>query len=275
MKLKLLKGLTLALAFTLVGTAAVPADAANTNGDVIDEEMLDGEMDMDEVVGSEELVTDPEDIDDESEDSEEELDVFNMEGFIDGFSVEAFKPHCFTDAPENDPVNTAYDDYSLQTCSCDDGSVTEVNVEEVSNQSEMDEILENMEKVGSYTEELGDGLVIEVTEYVKKHQSLSQTNVNKVEYTLSYEFREGSTVHIQYILGGLFKYNGRTSSCVNVYNYYHRSTAAYKVSYSARSSENIAYGTCTLRNAKTGKVTSHKNFKLWVTASGKVYRKIY
>ena len=44
MKLKLLKGLTLALALTLVGTAVVPVNAADTNGNVIDEEMLDSEM---------------------------------------------------------------------------------------------------------------------------------------------------------------------------------------------------------------------------------------
>ena len=99
-----------------------------------------------------------------------------------------------------------------------------------------------MEEVGSYSEDLGNGLVMEVTEYVKEHQA---------------------------------KYNGSTSSCVNVNNFYHRSTNTYKVSHSARRSGNSAYGVCTLRSAKTGKVASHKNFRLWVTASGKVYSKAY
>ena len=121
-----------------------------------------------------------------------------------------------------------------------------------------------MDEVGSYSEDLGNGLVMEVTEYVKEHPSLSRANVNKVEYTLSYKFKSGNTVHIQYILRGLFKYNGSASSCINVNNYYHRSTNTYS-----------AYGVCILRNAKTGKVASHKNFKLWVTASGKVYKKVY
>ena len=76
MKLKLLKGLTLALALTLVGTAVVPVNAADTNGNVIDEEMLDGEMDMDEDCGSLELDTGLADIDNESEDSEEALEGF-------------------------------------------------------------------------------------------------------------------------------------------------------------------------------------------------------
>ena len=132
-----------------------------------------------------------------------------------------------------------------------------------------------MDEVGSYSEDLGNGLVMEVTEYVKEHQALSRANVNKVEHTLSYKFKSGNTVHIQYILRGLFKYNGSTSSCVNVNNYYHRSTNTYKVSHSARRSGNSAYGVCTLRSAKTGKVASHKNFRLWVTASGKVYSKAY
>ena len=132
-----------------------------------------------------------------------------------------------------------------------------------------------MDEVGSYSEDLGNGLAMEVTEYVKEHPSLSRANVNKVEYTLSYKFKSGNTVHIQYILRGLFKYNGSTSSCINVNNYYHRSTNTYRVSYSAQKSGNSAYGVCILRNAKTGKVASHKNFKLWVTASGKVYKKVY
>lgn len=229
MKLKLLKGLTLALALTLVGAAVVPVNAADTNGNVIDEEMLDGEMDMDEDCGSLELDTGLADIDNESEDSEESLEGFN----------ELF-PEALTS--ENDPVNTVYDNYSLQTGSNNDRAITEVNTEEVSNQSEMDEMLENMEEVGSYSEDLGNGLVMEVTEYVKEHQA---------------------------------KYNGSTSSCVNVNNFYHRSTNTYKVSHSARRSGNSAYGVCTLRSAKTGKVASHKNFRLWVTASGKVYSKAY
>lgn len=262
MKLKLLKGLTLALALTLVGTAVVPVNAADTNGNVIDEEMLDSEMDMDEDCGSLELDTGLADIDNESEDSEEALEGFN----------ELF-PEALTS--ENDPVNTVYDNYSLQTGSENDRTITEVSTEEVTNQSEMDEMLENMEEVGSYSEDLGNGLVMEVTEYVKEHQALSRANVNKVEHTLSYKFKSGNTVHIQYILRGLFKYNGSTSSCVNVNNYYHRSTNTYKVSHSARRSGNSAYGVCTLRSAKTGKVASHKNFRLWVTASGKVYSKAY
>ena len=229
MKLKLLKGLTLALALTLVGAAVVPVNAADTNGNVIDEEMLDGEMDMDEDCGSLELDTGLADIDNESEDSGEALEGFN----------ELF-PEALTS--ENDPVNTVYDNYSLQTGSNNDRAITEVNTEEVSNQSEMDEMLENMEEVGSYSEDLGNGLVMEVTEYVKEHQA---------------------------------KYNGSTSSCVNVNNFYHRSTNTYKVSHSARRSGNSAYGVCTLRSAKTGKVASHKNFRLWVTASGKVYSKAY
>ena len=109
-----------------------------------------------------------------------------------------------------------------------------------------------MEEVGSYSEDLGNGLVMKVTEYVKEHPSLSRANVNKVD-----------------------KYNGSTSRCINVNNYYHRSTNTYRVSYSAQKSGNSAYGVCILRNAKTGKVASHKNFKLWVTASGKVYKKVY
>ncbi len=229
MKLKLLKGLTLALALTLVGAAVAPVNAADTNGNVIDEEMLDGEMDMDEDCGSLELDTGLADIDNESEDSEESLEGFN----------ELF-PEALTS--ENDPVNTVYDNYSLQTGSNNDRAITEVNTEEVSNQSEMDEMLANMEEVGSYSEDLGNGLVMEVTEYVKEHQA---------------------------------KYNGSTSSCVNVNNFYHRSTNTYKVSHSARRSGNSAYGVCTLRSAKTGKVASHKNFRLWVTASGKVYSKAY
>ena len=229
MKLKLLKGLTLALALTLVGAAVVPVNAADTNGNVIDEEMLDGEMDMDEDCGSLELDTGLADIDNESEDSEESLEGFN----------ELF-PEALTS--ENDPVNTVYDNYSLQTGSENDRTITEVSTEEVTNQSEMDEMLENMEEVGSYSEDLGNGLVMEVTEYVKEHQA---------------------------------KYNGSTSSCVNVNNFYHRSTNTYKVSHSARRSGNSAYGVCTLRSAKTGKVASHKNFRLWVTASGKVYSKAY
>ena len=229
MKLKLLKGLTLALALTLVGAAVVPVNAADTNGNVIDEEMLDSEMDMDEDCGSLELDTGLADIDNESEDSGEALEGFN----------ELF-PEALTS--ENDPVNTVYDNYSLQTGSNNDRAITEVNTEEVSNQSEMDEMLENMEEVGSYSEDLGNGLVMEVTEYVKEHQA---------------------------------KYNGSTSSCVNVNNFYHRSTNTYKVSHSARRSGNSAYGVCTLRSAKTGKVASHKNFRLWVTASGKVYSKAY
>ena len=229
MKLKLLKGLTLALALTLVGTAVVPVNAADTNGNVIDEEMLDSEMDMDEDCGSLELDTGLADIDNESEDSGEALEGFN----------ELF-PEALTS--ENDPVNTVYDNYSLQTGSENDRTITEVSTEEVTNQSEMDEMLENMEEVGSYSEDLGNGLVMEVTEYVKEHQA---------------------------------KYNGSTSSCVNVNNYYHRSTNTYKVSHSARRSGNSAYGVCTLRSAKTGKVASHKNFRLWVTASGKVYSKAY
>ena len=229
MKLKLLKGLTLALALTLVGAAVVPVNAADTNGNVIDEEMLDSEMDMDEDCGSLELDTGLADIDNESEDSGEALEGFN----------ELF-PEALTS--ENDPVNTVYDNYSLQTGSENDRTITEVSTEEVTNQSEMDEMLENMEEVGSYSEDLGNGLVMEVTEYVKEHQA---------------------------------KYNGSTSSCVNVNNYYHRSTNTYKVSHSARRSGNSAYGVCTLRSAKTGKVASHKNFRLWVTASGKVYSKAY
>ena len=229
MKLKLLKGLTLALALTLVGTAVVPVNAADTNGNVIDEEMLDSEMDMDEDCGSLELDTGLADIDNESEDSGEALEGFN----------ELF-PEALTS--ENDPVNTVYDNYSLQTGSENDRTITEVSTEEVTNQSEMDEMLENMEEVGSYSEDLGNGLVMEVTEYVKEHQA---------------------------------KYNGSTSSCVNVNNFYHRSTNTYKVSHSARRSGNSAYGVCTLRSAKTGKVASHKNFRLWVTASGKVYSKAY
>ena len=229
MKLKLLKGLTLALALTLVGAAVAPVNAADTNGNVIDEEMLDGEMDMDEDCGSLELDTGLADIDNESEDSGEALEGFN----------ELF-PEALTS--ENDPVNTVYDNYSLQTGSENDRTITEVSTEEVTNQSEMDEMLENMEEVGSYSEDLGNGLVMEVTEYVKEHQA---------------------------------KYNGSTSSCVNVNNFYHRSTNTYKVSHSARRSGNSAYGVCTLRSAKTGKVASHKNFRLWVTASGKVYSKAY
>lgn len=263
MKLKLLKGLTLALAFTLVGAVVVPVYAANTNGNVIDQEMLDGEMDMDEDCGSLELDAGLAEMDHAFEDSKETLEGFNVEGFTELFS-EAL-------TSENDPVNTVYDDYSLQTGSDNDGAITE----EVSNQSEMDEMLENMKKVGSYSEDLGDGLVMEVTEYVKEHPSLSRANVNKVEHTLSYKFKSGNTVHIQYILRGIFKYNGSTSSCVNVNNYYHRSTNTYKVSHSARRSGNSAYGVCTLISAKTGKVASHKNFRLWVTASGKVYSKVY
>ena len=239
MKLKLLKGLTLALALTLVGTAVVPVNAADTNGNVIDEEMLDSEMDMDEDCGSLELDTGLADIDNESEDSGEALEGFN----------ELF-PEALTS--ENDPVNTVYDNYSLQTGSENDRTITEVSTEEVTNQSEMDEMLENMEEVGSYSEDLGNGLVMEVTEYVKEHPSLSRANVNKVD-----------------------KYNGSTSRCINVNNYYHRSTNTYRVSYSAQKSGNSAYGVCILRNAKTGKVASHKNFKLWVTASGKVYKKVY
>lgn len=239
MKLKLLKGLTLALALTLVGTAVVPVNAADTNGNVIDEEMLDSEMDMDEDCGSLELDTGLADIDNESEDSEEALEGFN----------ELF-PEALTS--ENDPVNTVYDNYSLQTGSENDRTITEVSTEEVTNQSEMDEMLENMEEVGSYSEDLGNGLVMEVTEYVKEHPSLSRANVNKVD-----------------------KYNGSTSRCINVNNYYHRSTNTYRVSYSAQKSGNSAYGVCILRNAKTGKVASHKNFRLWVTASGKVYSKAY
>lgn len=137
MRLKLLKGLTLALAFTLVGTAVVPVNAANTNGIVIDEEMLDGEMDMDEDCGSLELDTDLADIDNEFEDSEGALEGFNVEVFTGLFS-EAL-------TSENNPVNTVYDNDSLQTGSDNDGAITEVNTEEVSNQSEMDEMLENME----------------------------------------------------------------------------------------------------------------------------------
>ena len=239
MKLKLLKGLTLALALTLVGTAVVPVNAADTNGNVIDEEMLDSEMDMDEDCGSLELDTGLADIDNESEDSGEALEGFN----------ELF-PEALTS--ENDPVNTVYDNYSLQTGSENDRTITEVSTEEVTNQSEMDEMLENMEEVGSYSEDLGNGLVMEVTEYVKEHQALSRANVNKVD-----------------------KYNGSTSRCINVNNYYHRSTNTYRVRYSAQKSGNSAYGVCILRNAKTGKVASHKNFKLWVTASGKVYKKVY
>lgn len=267
MKLKLLKGLALALALTLMGTAAVPVNAANTNGNGIDEEMLDGEMDMDEDCGSLELDADLADIDNEFEGLEGALEGFNVEGFTELFS-EAL-------TSESDLVNTVYGDYSLQTGSDNDGAITEVNTEEISNQSEMDEMLKNMDEVGSYSEDLGNGLVMEVTEYVKEHPSLSRANVNKVEYTLSYKFKSGNTVHIQYILRGLFKYNGSTSSCINVNNYYHRSTNTYRVSYSAQKSGNSAYGVCILRNAKTGKVASHKNFKLWVTASGKVYKKVY
>lgn len=173
MKLKLLKGLTLALAFTLVGAVVVPVYAANTNGNVIDQEMLDGEMDMDEDCGSLELDAGLAEMDHAFEDSKETLEGFNVEGFTELFS-EAL-------TSENDPVNTVYDDYSLQTGSDNDGAITE----EVSNQSEMDEMLENMKKVGSYSEDLGDGLVMEVTEYVKEHPSLSRANVNKVEHTFS------------------------------------------------------------------------------------------
>ena len=119
MKLKLLKGLALALALTLMGTAAVPVNAANTNGNGIDEEMLDSEMDMDEDCGSLELDTGLADIDNESEDSGEALEGFN----------ELF-PEALTS--ENDPVNTVYGDYSLQTGSDNDGAITEVNTEEIS-----------------------------------------------------------------------------------------------------------------------------------------------
>ena len=85
-----LKGLTLALVFTLIGAAAVSVDAANINGDVIDEELLDGEMDVDEVFGNVESGTGPEDMEDESEDSEGGLEGFDVEGFIDGFIVDIF-----------------------------------------------------------------------------------------------------------------------------------------------------------------------------------------
>lgn len=107
MKLKLLKGLTLALAFTLVGAVVVPVYAANTNGNVIDQEMLDGEMDMDEDCGSLELDAGLAEMDHAFEDSKETLEGFNVEGFTELFS-EAL-------TSENDPVNTVYDDYSLQT----------------------------------------------------------------------------------------------------------------------------------------------------------------
>ncbi len=135
MKLKLLKGLALALALTLMGTAAVPVNAANTNGNGIDEEMLDGEMDMDEDCGSLELDADLADIDNEFEGSEGTLEGFNVEGFnVEGFNVEGFT-ELFSEAltSESDPVNTVYGDYSLQTGSDNDGAITEVNTEEVSN----------------------------------------------------------------------------------------------------------------------------------------------
>ncbi len=113
MRLKLLKGLTLAIALTLVGTAVVSVHAANTNGNVMDkemldgemdmdEEMLDGEMDMDEDCGSLELDAAPADPDIKFEDSEGELEGFNVEGFTELFS-EAL-------TWENDPVNTVYND---------------------------------------------------------------------------------------------------------------------------------------------------------------------
>ena len=135
MKLKLLKGLALALALTLMGTAAVPVNAANTNGNVMDkemldgemdmdEEMLDGEMDMDEDCGSLELDADLADIDNEFEGLEGALEGFNVEGFTELFS-EAL-------TSESDLVNTVYGDYSLQTGSDNDGAITEVNTEEIS-----------------------------------------------------------------------------------------------------------------------------------------------
>ena len=124
MKLKLLKGLALALALTLMGTAAVPVNAANTNGNGIDEEMLDGEMDMDEDCGSLELDADLADIDNEFEGLEGALEGFNVEGFTELFS-EAL-------TSESDLVNTVYGDYSLQTGSDNDGAITEVNTEEIS-----------------------------------------------------------------------------------------------------------------------------------------------
>ncbi len=110
-----LKGLTLALVFTLIGAAAVSVDAANINGDVIDEELLDGEMDVDEVFGNVESGTGPEDMEDESEDSEGELEGFDVEGFLYRFSEEEFNSYSDAFTSESDPVNTVYDDYSLQT----------------------------------------------------------------------------------------------------------------------------------------------------------------
>lgn len=248
MKNKLLRVLTTALVVTLVGSTVTPVSAAALDAEAVDEYNFE-DSDADD---SSDFTDDNQNMDFNNED---------IEALFADWDIDLMTPPAENNEEE-------------QAASTDDVLIADVLTSQEAKSAIQE--LEALEVINSYTEDIDDEMAAEIIDYEDVTSNSLARFTSRIESNYSYRIyrKSDNATMVQFILRGVFSYNGSTSSCISAKVDVIRNSSNYTIlSNSTSRTGNYVKGNCSARNKTSGK-TFRRILKISCSSSG-VIRKTY